>query len=90
MQNRKTIFDKFMEEFVKLSSTQQYKEILEKEKRIIALLNFYAEKKGINTELLINKEIFDVNKEPTNNDYREAIMVYSQNIEEILGQILRY
>lgn len=90
MPNRKILFDKFMEEFVKLSSTHQYKEILEKEKRIIALLNFYAEKKGINVELLINKEMFDVNKEPTNNDYREAIMVYSQNIEEILGQILRY
>jgi len=88
MKDRKIVFDKYMDGFIKLSSLEQYKEIIEKEKRIIAILKYYAEQKGLNVELLVNKEMFDINKEPSNKDYIEAIMVYTQNIEEILGQIL--
>lgn len=89
MRDRKTIFDKYMEEYVKLPIVDKYNQIIEKQKRIIALLYYNASENGVDLEMLSNKELFDLTKEnPTNDDYVEAIMVYSQNIEELLSQIL--
>ena len=60
-----------------------------KTKKILALLVMYVENKGINPILLKSRELNDLSKEnPTLDDYIEAIMVYTQDIEELYGQVL--
>ena len=89
MQDRQVVFDKYMESFIKLDYEDKCKEVIEKQKRILALLVKCAQNKGVYPILLKSSEINDINKEnPTNDDYIEAIMVYTQDIEELYGQIL--
>ena len=89
MEDRQEIFTNYMNSFVKLSFKKKCDEVIEKQKRILTLLVTYAQNKGINPILLKSKEINDMEKEnPTYDDYVEAMMVYSQDIEELCGQIL--
>lgn len=89
MKERQEVFNNYMESFVKLSSVQKCKEVIEKQKKILALLVVYAENKGINPILLKSRELNDLTKDnPTIDDYIEAIMVYTQDIEELYGQVL--
>ena len=89
MKERQEVFNNYMESFVKLSSVQKCKEVIEKQKKILALLVMYAENKGINPILLKSRELNDLsNDNPTLDDYIEVIMVYTQDIEELYGQVL--
>ena len=61
----------------------------EKQKLILAFLIKFATEHGINFEFLKSKEISDIEgNNGTNDDYLEAMMVYTQNIEELIGKIL--
>ena len=89
MQDRQEEFNQYMDAFLNLSFEQKCKEVVEKQKKILALLVTYAQNKGVYPILLKSKEINDLSKEnPTNDDYIEAIMVYTQDIEELYGQVL--
>ena len=85
---KQEVFNAFMNEFVKLNKEQKNKEIIEKQKEIVTFLWRIASDYGINFEFLKSKEINDVEQKiGTDEDYLEAMMVYSQNIEELLGAI---
>lgn len=63
--------------------------IEEKQKVILAFLLKFASERVIQFEFLKSKEIVDIEgNNGTNEDYLEAMMVYSQNIEELIGLIL--
>ena len=83
IEEKQKIFTSFMDEFVK------YSEIIEKQKVILAFLLKFAAERGIQFEFLKSKEISDIEgNNGTNEDYLEAMMVYTQNIEELIGLIL--
>lgn len=89
IEEKQKIFTAFMDEFVKLNMDQKNTEIIEKQKVILAFLLKFAAERGIQFEFLKSKEITDIeNNKGTNEDYLEAMMVYSQNIEELIGLIL--
>ena len=78
-----------MDEFVKLDISQKNSEIVEKQKLILAFLIKFATEHGVSFEFLRSKEISDIEgNNGTNEDYLEAMMVYTQNIEELIGIIL--
>lgn len=89
IEEKQKIFTSFMDEFVKLNVDQKNNEIIEKQKVILAFLLKFASERGIQFEFLKSKEIVDIEgNNGTNEDYLEAMMVYSQNIEELIGLIL--
>lgn len=89
MEDKQKVFASFMDEFVKLDISQKNNEIVEKQKLILAFLIKFATEHGINFEFLKSKEICDIEGNAgTNDDYLEAMMVYTQNIEELIGIIL--
>lgn len=90
MQEKQEMFTQFMDEFVKLDIDQKNREIIEKQKLILAFLLKYANDCGIEFEFLKSKEIRDIEgTNGTNEDYLEAIMVYTHNTEELIGLILK-
>lgn len=89
MEEKQKIFTSFMNEFVKLNIDQKNMEIIEKQKLILVFLLKFATERGIRFEFLKSKEINDLeDNKGTNEDYLEAMMVYTQNIEELIGLIL--
>ena len=89
MNDNQQVFDEFMIEFKKLDTTLKQDELVEKLKSILAYLTMYAVNKGIEYIPIKSNEINDLNDEPTTDDYIEAMMVYTQNIEELMGMILQ-
>lgn len=89
MNNKQELFDKFMKEFLKLNTVQKGSEIIDAHKTILAYLLDYAEKNGIDYSFIKSREINDImtNSEAID-DYFEALMVYTHNIEELIGTIL--
>lgn len=89
MENRQEVFNEYMNQFIRLSFEKKCKEVIEEQKRTIALLATFASNNNIPLSLLKSKEVMDLEKEePTNEDYIEAMMVYSKEIEEFYGEIL--
>lgn len=87
--DKQQLFNVYMESFVNLRSEQKYREVIEKQLKIINLLVMYCKNMGVEPILFNNRELEDLKKEhPTQDDYIEAIMVYTQNIEELYGQVL--
>ncbi|MBE6149811.1 MAG: hypothetical protein E7170_03720 [Firmicutes bacterium] len=90
IKEKQETFTAFMEEFVKLNIEQKNSEIIEKQKVILAFLLKYALEHGIEFEFMKSKEITDIDDNSgTYEDYLEAMMVYTQNIEELIGLILK-
>lgn len=89
MEDKQKVFSSFMDEFVKLDISQKNSEIVERQKLILAFLIKFATEHGVSFEFLRSKEISDIEgNNGTNEDYLEAMMVYTQNIEELIGIIL--
>ena len=87
---KQEIFTTFMNEFVKLNVNQKKEELMEKQKVILTFLLKYVSENGIQFHLYKSKEIIDVHTDKsTTDDYFEAMMVYLQNIEELIGAILK-
>lgn len=90
IEEKQKIFPSFMDEFVKLNIEQKNNEIIDKQKRILAFLINFVSEQGIQFEFLKSREILDISdKEGKIEDYLEAMMVYTQNIEELIGLILQ-
>ena len=86
---KQEIFDQYMNEFIKLNINQKNNEIIEKQKIILALLIKYAVEHDLEFCFLKSNEIIDIlDNLGTADDYLEAMMVYTENIEEIIGTIL--
>lgn len=89
MEEKQKIFDEFIEEYKKLTTDQKADELLEKMQSILAYLTLYASNNNIIYDPIKSNEISDLKNNPTTDDYYEAMMVYSQNIEELIGTILQ-
>lgn len=90
MINNQELFDNYIKEFLKLSLEQKEEEVIEKQKTILAYLVTYATANNINFNLLKSREISDIDKSnSTHDDYIEAMMVYNQNIEDLIGIVLQ-
>ncbi len=89
IEDKQSVFTSFMNEFVKLDINAKNIEIIEKQKIILAMMLKFIEEHGISYEFLKSKEINDIyGNNGTNEDYLEAMMVYTHNIEELIGLIL--
>ena len=88
MGEKQEIFDSYMEEFKKLEISQKQDEVIDKLKKVLAYLTIYANNNEISYNLVKSKEIQDLEENPTNDDYYEAIMVYLENIDELMGLII--
>ena len=81
-------FNEFMEEYKKLELSQKQDELLDKLKSIFVYLNVYAMQNNIEYTPIKSRELNDLDEEATVDDYLEVMMVYSQNIEELLGLVI--
>ena len=88
MEEKQEIFNSYMEEFKKLDVSQKQNEVMDKLKKILAYLTVYANNNGISYTLVKSKELQDLENNPTSDDYYEAMMVYLENIDEIMGSII--
>jgi len=90
IEEKQKVFTAFMDEFVKLTSEQKNNEIVEKQKMILAFLLKFANERGIQFEFLKSNQIIDIeSNNGANDDYLTTMMVYTQNIEELLGLIIQ-
>ena len=88
MEEKQEIFNSYMEEFKKLDISQKQDEVMDKLKKILAYLTVYANNNEISYSLIKSSEVEDLGNNPTSDDYYEAIMVYLENIDEIMGSII--
>jgi len=82
-------FNNYIESYKKLPLVEK-KQIVEKElKETLALLVKLHENKGIEENLLFNKEILDVKDgNSSEEDFVEAMFVYILSLQEILGSYI--
>lgn len=81
-------FKEYMEEFKKLSIQEKRDEIMKAIKELIAIFQSFANMDNINLEFLKSKEILDIDKSDTEDDFLEAELVYIENAKNIIGQYL--
>lgn len=82
-------FNAFIDEYKENSLVNKQKIIISELKELIALFQKICSTSGINPELLVNREIIDVNKEGyTQEDFAEAVYVYIQMYKEILAAFM--
>ena len=88
MDDKQEVFTSFMEEFKKLDISQKQDEVMDKLKKILAYLTVYANNNEISYSLIKSSELEDLGNNPTSDDYYEAMMVYLENIDELMGSII--
>ena len=81
-------FKEYMEEFKKLSIQEKRDEIMKAIKELIVIFQGFANMDNINLEFLKSKEILDIDKSDTEDDFLEAELVYIENAKNIIGQYL--
>lgn len=83
MEDKITAFNNFIEEYKKLPIEEKRNELVLIHKELIALFADLCETIGAKKDLLLNKEILDLNKEPVSeDDYLEALFVYINMLKE--------
>ena len=88
-EEKKLYFNSFIEEYK--DNTLMYKQqtIISELKELIAIFENLCSISNIEHELLINREILDINKEGyTQDDFAEAVYTYIQMYKEILADYL--
>ena len=91
MDNTNELFNDYVEDFKKFSKEDKYNEIIESLKELIASVTLISTLDGIDIPLLQSREVTDLNKETTtDDDYLEAIFVYSEVAKAQLGEYLFY
>ena len=79
-------FNQYVESFTKLP-LEKKKEIVNKQmKKVLAFIEKLKQDINVNSEILFNKELLDLNKEDaTEDDFVEAMFVYAYSIQESLS-----
>lgn len=86
---KKLNFDAFIEEYKTLNLKEKQGLVIKDFKELIATLQQLCKLYRIDYDLLINREIVDVNKENySEDDFSEAIYVYMQMFKEIMVEFL--
>jgi len=82
-------FYEYMEEFKKLDINDKKVEIINSLKETNALIDYLAEREQKQLQHIKSKEIAELNNGLENeNDFLEALLVYSENAKNLLGQYL--
>lgn len=75
--------------FVNLSTEEKANEIIVTLKENIAMVNNLCNKLGVQTEIILNREMSDIQKEnATIDDYFEAIFAYIKSLQDANGKLL--
>lgn len=83
------LFQKCMEEFKQLSIETKCQKAVESLKELTVFIDLLSKNSGIKLGYLKNREVLDLKKENTTiDDYLEAIMVYVENVKNMLGQFI--
>lgn len=84
-----TSYNDFMKEYTNLDINTKRSEIINKIKELTAFFQQLAIMNNIDSELLINREILDLNKEPVSeDDYLEGLFAHINMLEDIIGKAL--
>lgn len=79
-------FNDFIKEFTELSLIEKQKITIDEFKEMIAIISKLCKDYNINYEMLLNRELADVEKtDYTQDDFVEAIYVYMQSLKELLA-----
>ena len=82
-------YNAFMEAYVSLPIEDQRAEIISKLRELIAIVNKFATDAGANGEILLNREISDLNNDNVNEkDFLEGTYAYINALENMLGQYI--
>jgi len=82
-------FNEYVEKFKKLPSKEKKQITIDEMKTVLALLEKLKKDVNINTGIMFNREILDLNHpDATEDDYAEAIFVYINSIKESLSEYL--
>ena len=89
MEELKESYDKYIEVYTKLNLYDKREEIISKLKYLIASLQLLHQDKKINDDLLMNREILDLNKDNVSEeDFLEGIFVYIHILEDTIAKVL--
>lgn len=81
--------NKLISSFVELPTEEKPKEIIEILKENIAMVNDLCHKFGVQTEIVLNREMVDVQTDNvTIDDYYEAIFAYIKSLQDANGKLL--
>lgn len=88
-ETKKILFSDFIEEYKTKGLKEKQQFVINDLKEMIACIQQLCYLKGIKTDLLINKEILDVNSPSyTEDDFAEAVYVYIQMFKEVISDFL--
>ena len=88
-EQRQECFDAFIEEYKDNSLVKKQQIVISEFKELIALFQKICSMRNINSELLVSREIIDINKDGyTEEDFVEAVYAYLQMYKEILAQFM--
>lgn len=89
LEERQKCFDAYIEEYKEKDLVNKQKIAISELKELIAIFQKMCSMYNINHELLVNREIIDVNKEDyTQEDFAEAVYVYIQMYKEIMSEFM--
>ncbi|MBR2840359.1 MAG: hypothetical protein IKF01_00645 [Bacilli bacterium] len=84
-------FDKYIDAYTKLSEVDKKKEIINKLRDLISNYALIGNKLNISHDLLINKELADLNNDPLNEkDFLEGVFVYIHTLEDEVSDIIKH
>ena len=74
--------------YTELDTKDKCEELIRSTKELAAFIEVLASKQGIELQYLQSREVLDLKKEKiTTEDYIEAMMVYLENIKNMLAQL---
>ena len=89
LEERQECFNAFIDEYKENTLINKQKIVISELKELIALFQKICSTHNINHELLVNREIIDVNKDSyTQEDFAEAVYVYIQMYKEIMSDFM--
>lgn len=89
LEERQESFNAFIDEYKENTLMNKQKIVISELKELIALFQKICSTQNINHELLVNREIIDVNKDNyTQEDFAEAVYVYIQMYKEIMSDFM--
>lgn len=89
LEQKNMAFDSFIEEYKEKSLREKQDILVAELKELIAVAQKVCIDKGVNSDLLINREITDIDKDNySQDDFVEAIYVYLQMFKELISPYL--
>lgn len=84
----KVDFNELMRSFVSLDTNDKPKEIVACLKENIGLIQDICTRFNIDCDIIVNREMVDIENNPTVDDCYEAIYAYVKSLQDINGKLL--